>query len=113
MGFCVICQSREKKEFMGFTIARIIAAILLFLALGRHPYGYYKLLRFVVCGVTVYGVYFATKKEKIAWVWPFGIIAILFNPLIPIYLRRGTWQFIDFAVAILLLISVLVLRKSR
>jgi hypothetical protein len=38
MGFCFIYQSREKKEFMGFTIGRIIAAILLFLALGRHPY---------------------------------------------------------------------------
>jgi hypothetical protein len=98
---------------MGFKIARIIAVILLFLALGRHPYGYYKLLRFVVCGVTVYGVYFATKMQKIGWVLTFGIIAILFNPLIPIYLSRGTWQFIDLGVGVVLLISILVLRKSR
>ena len=98
---------------MGFTIARIIAAILLFLALGKHPYGYYKLLRFVVCGVTVYGVYFAIKMEKIGWVWTFGIIAVLFNPLIPIYLRRGIWQFIDLAVAVLLLLSIFLLRKSH
>ena len=98
---------------MGFTIARIIAAILLFLALDRHPYGYYKLLRFVVSGVTVYGVYIGAKFEKIGWVLTFGIIAILFNPLIPIYLRRGTWQFIDLAVAVLLLISIFLLRKSQ
>lgn len=98
---------------MGFTIVRIIAVILLVLALGRHPYGYYKLLRLVVCGVTVYGVYFAAKMEKIGWVWPFGIIAVLFNPLIPIYLRRGTWQFIDLAVAGLLLLSIFSLRKSQ
>ena len=98
---------------MGFTIARIIAAILLFLALDRHPYGYYKLLRFVVCGVNVYGVYFAVKLEKIGWAWTFGIIAILFNPLIPIYFRRGTWQFIDLSVAVLLLLSIFLLKKSQ
>ena len=97
---------------MGFTIARIIAAILLFLALDRHPYGYYTILRFVVCGVTAYGVYYALELQKKGWAWAFGIIAILFNPLIPIYLRKATWQFIDLAVAILLLISIWVLRKS-
>lgn len=98
---------------MGFIIARVIAAILLFLALDRHAYGYYKVLRFVVCGVNVYGVYLAAKLEKIGWVLTFGIIAILFNPLIPIHLRRGTWQFIDLAAAVLLLLSIFLLRKSH
>jgi len=98
---------------IGFAIARIITVILLFWALDRHPYGYYKLLRFVVCSVTVYGTYFSAKLEKIGWVWTFGIIAILFNPLIPIYLGKGTWQIIDLAVGILLLISIFVLRKSQ
>jgi hypothetical protein len=96
----------NQEKFMGFIITRIIAAILLFLALGRHPYGYYEILRLVVCGVTIYGVYFSAKLKKIGWVFTFGIIAILFNPLIPIYLRRGTWQFIDLAVAVLLLLSI-------
>jgi len=98
---------------MGFTIARIIAAILLVLALDRHPYGYYKFLRFVVCGVDVYGVYFAAKLEKIGWALGFGIIAILFNPIISIHFRRGTWELIDFAVAVLLILSIFLLRESR
>jgi hypothetical protein len=97
----------------GFTIARIVAAVLLFVALGGHPYGYYKLLRFVVCGVNVYGVYSAAKMKKNGWAWAFGVIAILFNPVIPVYLRRGTWQFIDMGVAVVLLISVFMLRKSH
>lgn len=98
---------------MGFTIARIIAAILLFWALDRHPYGYYTLLRCVVCGVTAYGVYYALEFQKNGWAWTFVIIAVLFNPLIPLHLRRGTWQFIDLGVAILLLISIFLLRKSQ
>ena len=98
---------------MGFIIARIIAAILLFLALDRHPYGYYTLLRFVVCGVTVYGVYYALELQKNAWAWTFGIIAVLFNPIIPIHLKKDIWTIIDLAVAILLLLSIFLLRKSH
>ena len=73
---------------MGFIIARTIAAILLLWALDRHPYSYYTILRFVVCGVTGYGVYFAAQLEKNGWAWAFGIIALLFNPIIPIHLAR-------------------------
>jgi len=98
---------------MGFTIARIIAAILLFLALDRHPYGYYKLLRFVVCGVTAYGAYFAASIEKVVWVWIFGIIAVLFNPFIPIRLDRDFWAFFDIAVAIILFASLFLLREPK
>lgn len=99
---------------MGFAIARIIAIIFLVLALGRYPYGYYTLIKLVVCGVTVYGACFAKKMEKIGWVWSFGIIAVLFNPVIPVHLySRSTWQFIDLAVAVVLLISIFAVRKSQ
>ena len=96
---------------MGFIIARTIAAILLLWALDRHPYSYYTILRFVVCGVTGYGVYFAAQLEKNGWAWAFGIIALLFNPIIPIHLDRETWAFIDLGVAVLLCVSFFVLRK--
>ncbi len=97
---------------MGFIIVRIISAILLLLALERQRYGYFTFLRFIVFGVAVYGAYFASKPERIVLVLAFVIIAILFNPLIPIHLRRGTWHFIDLAVAAFLIISIFVLRKS-
>ena len=38
---------------MGFSIARIIAIGLLVWALDKHSYGYYKLLRFIVCAVSI------------------------------------------------------------
>lgn len=98
---------------MGFTIARIGAAILLFWALDRHPYSYYTLLRFIVCGVTAYGAYFASELGKKGWAWTFGIIAILFNPIIPIHLNRSTWAIIDLGVAVLLLVSLFLLRQPK
>ncbi len=98
---------------MGFLVARIAAAILLFWALDRHPYGYYTLLRFVVCGVTAYGAYFAAEVKQTGWAWIFGVVALLFNPLIPIHLRRDTWAIIDLGVAGFLLISIFFLQKTR
>lgn len=98
---------------MGYIIGRIIAIILLLWALNKHPYGYYTLLRFVVCGVSVYGAYFATGLKKDGWAWIFGIIAVLFNPIIPIYLDRNTWAFIDVGVVAILLISLFSVRKTN
>ena len=106
-------MSRLKhKGMMGFIIVRIITAALLIWALSKHPYGYYTLLRFVVCGVTAFGVYFAAEFKRIGWAWIFGIIAILFNPIFPIRLDRNTWAIIDVGVAVILLISIFILKVS-
>ena len=36
----------------------------------------------------------------------FALVAILFNPLAPVYLSRETWQPIDIAVAVLFLAAI-------
>jgi hypothetical protein len=73
---------------MIFKIVRIIAAALLFWALDRHPYGYYTILRFVVCGVAGYGIFISMELDKNVWAWILGITAVLFNPILPIHLNR-------------------------
>ncbi len=98
---------------MGYIIARIIAIILLIWALDDHPYSYYTLLRFAVSAVSAYGTIFAIKLKKNDWAWLLGIIAILFNPFIPIHLDRNTWTLIDVGVAIILLVSLFLLKKPR
>jgi uncharacterized protein DUF6804 len=95
------------KRLTPFTIARIAVAIMLIVALAPLPYGYYTLLRFLVCGVNGYGTYLsAAELNKPGWAWAFGIIAVLFNPVAPIYLNRGTWAVIDVGIAIFLLASL-------
>lgn len=90
----------------GYTIARVIAAALLLLALADLPYGFYTLLRIIVCAVGAYGAYLAYSLERPVWTWTLGAIAVLFNPIIPIYLERETWAPIDVGVAVVLLISI-------
>jgi len=81
-------KSRSLIQKWPHLIPCIIAAIMLLGSLARWPYGYYQLLRFVVCGVSVYVAYVAYKWQKIWATWLFGIIAVLFNPIIPIHLSR-------------------------
>lgn len=43
----------------------------------------------------------------------FGIIAVFFNPIIPIHFKRDTWQLIDLIVAVLFIISFFVIKKVK
>lgn len=102
-----------KNYFTPSLIARFVAMALLIWALAQHPYGYYKLLRWVVCGVGVYSTVVATSSKKTLWAWGLGITAVVFNPIIPIHLDRETWAVIDIAAAILFGISTFFVRECE
>jgi len=42
----------------------------------------------VVCGTAAYGAFKSVELEKSGWAWILGIIALLFNPIIPVHLSR-------------------------
>lgn len=95
-----------KYNFQTVTILKIIAIVMLFWTLADNPYGYYQILRWVVFGTAGYSAYLAYENKQAPWTWIFGIITILFNPIAPIYLDRGTWSVIDIVVAVILLVSI-------
>jgi hypothetical protein len=86
-------------------IPAIIAALMLLGALGSWPYGYYQLLRWVTCGAGIWIAVVAYSWQKVWVTWLFGIIAVLFNPLVPIHLTKEIWQTIDVICAILFIIA--------
>jgi asparagine N-glycosylation enzyme membrane subunit Stt3 len=79
----------------------VAAGIFLLGALGSWPYVYYQLLRWVVCGAAAYTVYLGleTEHKGIGWLM-MVIIAILFNPIAPIYFPKGTWFVLDLVAAV-------------
>ncbi len=92
-----------------FTIIRVMQVIvmgMLLWALADNPYGYYQILRWIVCGFFGYFAFLTHDHNDIKWTWIFSGIAILFNPIIPIYLEREVWQVIDVIVAIVILASI-------
>ena len=84
---------------------KLAAALLLFWALGGHPYSYYQFLRWAVLIAGAYSSYDAYENKKVAWAWIFGIMAVLFNPIIPFYMSKETWQTVDLIGGIIFLVS--------
>ena len=85
---------------------KILAAVLLLWATADNPYGYYQFLRWAVAIIAGYTAYTAYNKQKMGWAWVFGIMAVLFNPILPFYLAKDTWQLIDIGSAVLFFISI-------
>lgn len=80
----------------------LFTAALCVWALARHPYSYYELLRLITCGVSAYMAWRCFASEMTALGTAFGVLAVLFNPLLPIHLSRETWAPIDLIGAAIL-----------
>jgi hypothetical protein len=74
----------------------LIAAVLLFIALLNLPIGFYTFMRIGVTIVSILLIKQEIRKGINTWVILFGIITILFNPVLPIYLgSKSSWIPID------------------
>ena len=80
-------------------------AIALIVCLFPMPYGYYTLVRFaamIILGCMAYCYY---KEGKMSLCVLAGSLALLFQPLVKITLDRETWNFVDVAVALVLILQ--------
>jgi hypothetical protein len=93
-------------------IPAIAAALLLVVALGQHPYGYYTFLRLAVCVAAIVVAWVAWNSNAQWATWVFAGVAILFNPLAPVYLQRSTWRPIDVGCALAFLGSLAIKRRG-
>ncbi|MGL3214036.1 DUF6804 family protein [Bradyrhizobium sp. BR 1433] len=79
-----------------------VAVALLLFAILKLPYGYYTFLRVAIfgfCGV-VAALSFLEKTSF--WGLAFLLLALLFNPVFPVYLQRQTWFWLDLGAAIVI-----------
>lgn len=103
----------DKETIKYKNIASVISAIVLLLAIPAiWPYGYYILLRWIVTISAVFLVWISYKLEKKFWLFLMIIVALLFNPIAPIYFGKEIWVVIDFIVAILFLVSIFKIKPS-
>jgi Family of unknown function (DUF6804) len=89
------------KRVWEVALTMLGAVLLLIASAGRHPYGYYMVLRLVI---TVGAVYWAWRVYQVglwAWSWVFAAVALLLNPFLPIRMQRSQWQPIDLSLGVL------------
>jgi predicted membrane protein len=92
----------------------LICSGLLLISLADLPIGYYTLLRIVV-SIGAIAVIIKEYEQGINfWIIIFGLILILFNPLIPVYLNdKEVWMPIDIIAAILFVIKSFTINYTK
>lgn len=92
----------------------IVPALLLVAAVfGRWPYGFYTVLRLVVCGCSIFLAVKANATRSPSWVWIMGGIALLFNPIVPIHLHPNDWRIVDALAAATFIMFVALYKGSE
>src|SRR5258708_9735487 len=99
---------------VGLYIAWLIAAMMLVsAAVERHPYSFYTLLRWICCPIFAYSAFAAYEKNRGPWIWVFGALAALYNPIFRVHLDRSTWVGVNwFTVAVLVVAAIIFWRSS-
>lgn len=83
----------------------IIVGVLLLIAIFPLPYGYYTFLRLIVFISSLILTFHLREKALYNLSLAMIVLAILFNPIIPVYLSREIWLPIDLASAGLFFIT--------
>jgi hypothetical protein len=86
-------------------VAWFVVAVVLLIAMMRLPYSYYTFTRILTCGFCSLLAVLSFRETGAAgkiWAVVFVVVAIAFNPFIPLRLSRFTWPYLDFGAAIAL-----------
>ncbi|MFX0195854.1 MAG: DUF6804 family protein [Candidatus Hodarchaeota archaeon] len=107
-------MSKEKsnKESFGFIVVRVFGIAMLLKALTPNPYGYYTLLRWIVCALFAYCAVRAHKISNDVWIWIFGVSAAIYNPIHPLHLGRSIWSFVNIASVVVIIASFFILKQK-
>ena len=92
------------------TSLRLFTIGILLIGIADLPYGYYTLLRIIVCIVSCITAFIAFGLKKKLWLWIFIGIVLIFNPIIPIYFNKDTWIILDVVIAGIFGYSIIVLK---
>jgi len=102
----------DKHAIRGLYVGWGLGLLMLGLAIsGKHPYGFYVLLRWIACLVFVYSAMVAGWLRSPVWTWLFVVEAVLFNPLVPVHFARSTWQILDWLSLAIIVAAVVAFSK--
>ncbi|ODS57823.1 MAG: hypothetical protein ABS36_05125 [Acidobacteria bacterium SCN 69-37] len=77
--------------------ASLVALGMVLVGLGDMPYGYYMLLRLVLCGICLFHLLGGHPPASDWQRWVTGGFAVLYNPIVPIQLGdKDLWIVINF-----------------
>ena len=89
-------------------------ALLLFIAIAELPIGYYTFLRIAITIGSISVIIFEFEKGFNFWSITFVFMAIIFNPLFPVYLNdKQMWMPIDIIGGLLFLMKSILIKSPK
>jgi len=86
--------------------------ILLWALYPDNPYGYYRLLRVIVCAVFAYLCYATIKRKLEGWAWVLGVSAVIYNPIFSLHLTRGIWSVVNVVSVMILGLTIIIMNPK-
>jgi hypothetical protein len=94
----------NRKRLWEVALTAFGAVLLLIAAFGKHPYGFYIVLRLLMTVGAIYWAWRVYQAGLRGWTWAFIAMGLLLNPFLPIRMQRTQWQPIDFWLGVLLFV---------
>lgn len=84
-----------------------IICLLLCLAVLPLPYPFYQFLKIAVCGFSIFSFYLYYPKQKFSFtnIWLITL-AIIYNPISPLYITKEIWIFINILTILTFLLQI-------
>ena len=90
-----------------------VPAAMALLALLDMPYGYYQLLRLVVAASSAFIAVAAWQRGSHVAVIAFGLLALIYNPIAPLHLKREIWEWVNIGTAVIFLVALAVFEMGE
>lgn len=99
-------------SWFGVNWLSLVAIFAVFGALfnSEFPYAYFQIMNWIVVAAAIL---VALRVHNVAVMWLFISIAILFNPIAPIFLRADIWQIADVIVIFIFIISLFIKSEDK
>ncbi len=108
-----ICYAQEVRRLTPTSWACLAAACMSLLAVGSWPYGYYVLLRWVACSVSIMAGVVLLRRRLSGPALPAWVLAVLFNPIWRVPFGKMTWRVLDVIASVAFIALALATRAAR
>ena len=106
-GFMSQAAHSNRYARAAFVIARCVAAGFALYATAKHPYNFYVLTRWVVFLACCFGLWLNRNRLWPSFASAYGVVGLVFNPLLPFHFTRSTWHVLDITAGTVFLASLL------
>lgn len=104
---------KQLKQWLSRHWLAVLAIAMLVGTLASFPYAYYQFMDWVVAGASLMIAFDARAHKKETLMWIYVVVAVVYNPVAPLYLRSDLWQATNVVAGLLLVASLFLVSEPN